>query len=153
MVKRIQFSVPREMRHQTELLLLDMALSYRYVHKNNIEEEGYEPQNLTDGILTTAYKPNTNNGEITSGSITYNLSENTDVNKINIVQSGNDISNAKVMVRTGLNDAGEGIWQEVGVLNKSLNEIVNTKYDNIFAIRIDWEGIAPTIYEIVTINN
>ncbi|MBQ6819802.1 MAG: beta-N-acetylglucosaminidase domain-containing protein [Clostridium sp.] len=118
-----------------------------------IEEEGYEPQNLTDGILTTAYKPNTNNGEITSGSITYNLSENTDVNKINIVQSGNDISNAKVMVRTGLNDAGEGIWQEVGVLNKSLNEIVNTKYDNIFAIRIDWEGIAPTIYEIVTINN
>lgn len=42
MVKRIQFSVPREIRHQTELLLLDMALSYRYVHKNNIEEEGYE---------------------------------------------------------------------------------------------------------------
>lgn len=42
MLKRIQFSVPREIRHQTELLLLDMAVSYRYVHKNNIEEEGYE---------------------------------------------------------------------------------------------------------------
>lgn len=42
MVKRIRFSVPREIRHQTELLLLDMALSYGHVSKNNIGESGYE---------------------------------------------------------------------------------------------------------------
>ena len=57
------------------------------------------------------------------------------------------------MVRTGYNEYGEAIWNELGILNKSLTELVNTKYDNIFEIRIDWQGIAPTIYEIVTIND
>lgn len=120
---------------------------------NPIEVEGFGPQNIKDGDLTTAYKPNTNNGQIKSGSLTYRLSENTDVKKINIVQSGNGISNAKVMVRTGYDEDGQGIWNELGTLDKSLNEILNTEYDNIYGIRIDWEGVAPTIYEIVTINN
>lgn len=120
---------------------------------NPIEVEGFGPQNIKDGDLTTAYKPNTNNGQIKSGSLTYRLSENTDVKKINIVQSGNGISNAKVMVRTGYDEDGQGIWNELGILDKSLNEILNTEYDNIYEIRIDWEGVAPTIYEIVTINN
>lgn len=120
---------------------------------NPTELSGFEPQNIKDGNLTTAYKPNTNNGQIKSGSLTYRLSENTDVKKINIVQSGNGISNAKVMVRTGYDEGGQEVWNELGTLNKSLNEILNTKYENIYEIRIDWEGIAPTIYEIVTINN
>ncbi|WP_250455439.1 beta-N-acetylglucosaminidase domain-containing protein [Clostridium tertium] len=120
---------------------------------NPIEVEGFGPQNIKDGDLTTAYKPNTNNGQVKSGSLTYRLSENTDVKKINIVQSGNGISNAKVMVRTGYDEDGEELWNELGTLDKSLNEILNTKYDNIYEIRIDWEGVAPTIYEIVTINN
>ena len=120
---------------------------------NPIELKGFEPQNIKDGDLTSAYKPNTNNGEIKSGSLTYRLSENTDVKKINIVQSGSSISNAKVMVRTGYNEAGEEVWNQIGVLNKSLNEIVNTKYDNIFEVKIEWEGTAPTIYELITIND
>ena len=120
---------------------------------NPMEVEGFGPENINDGNLTTSYKPNTNNGQIKSGSLTYRLSENTDVKKINIVQSGNDISNAKVMVRTGYNEAGEEVWNKIGTLNKSLNEIVNTKYDNIYEIRIDWEGIAPNIYELVTITD
>lgn len=120
---------------------------------NPIELSGFSPQNIKDKNLTTAYKANTNNGEIKSGSLTYRLSENTDVKKINIVQSGNEISNARVMVRTGYNQSGEGIWEELGRLDKSLTELVNMKYDNIFEIRIDWQGAAPTIYEIVTINN
>ncbi len=118
-----------------------------------IELAGFAPENINDGNLTTAYKPNTNNGQIKSGSLTYRLSENTNINKINIVQSGNDISNAKVMARTGYNEAGGAIWNELGTLSKSLTEIINTKYDNIFEIRIDWAGIAPTIYEIVTMND
>ena len=118
-----------------------------------IELEGFAPRNINDGDLTTVYKPNTNNDKIKSGSLTYRLSEKTDVKKINIVQGGNSISNAKVMVRTGYNEYGEAIWNELGILNKSLTELVNSKYDNIFEIRIDWQGIAPTIYEIVTIND
>ena len=111
------------------------------------------PQILVDGDLTTVYKPNTKNGKIKSGSLTYRLSENTDVKKINIVQSGSSISNAKVMVRTGYNEDGEPIWNQIGELNKSLNEIVNTKYDNIFEIKIEWQGTAPTIYELITLND
>ena len=109
--------------------------------------------NIMDGDLTTFYKPNTKDGEIKSGSLTYRLSENTDVKKINIVQSGSSISNAKVMARTGYNEDGEPIWNQIGELNKSLNEIVNTKYDNIFEIKIEWEGTAPTIYELITLND
>lgn len=120
---------------------------------NPIELGGFEPEKIKDGNLTTAYKPNTNNGQIKSGSLTYRLSENTDVKKINIVQGGNEISNAKVKVRTGYNEAGEEIWNEIGTLSKSLNEIVNTKYDNIYEIKIEWNGIAPTIYEVITVNN
>ena len=119
---------------------------------NPIELEGFAPQNINDGNLTTAYKPNTNSGEIKSGSLTYTLSEKTNIKKINIVQNENEISNAKVMARTGTNESGQGVWNELGTLNKSLTEIVNDRYNNIFEIRIDWEGVAPTIYEIVTIN-
>ena len=118
-----------------------------------IEIKGFSPSNIMDGDLTTFYKPDTKDGEIKSGSLTYRLSENTDVKKINIVQSGSSISNAKVMVRTGYNKDGEPIWNQIGELNKSLNEIVNTKYDNIFEIKIEWEGAAPTIYELITLND
>lgn len=120
---------------------------------NPIELKGFEPGKVSDGNLATAYKPNTNNGAITSGSFTYRLSEKTDIKKINIVQSGSSISNAKVMVRTGYNEAGEPVWNELGTLDKSLTELLNPKFENIFEIRIDWEGVAPTIYEIITINN
>lgn len=120
---------------------------------NPIEMKGFEPSKLRDGNLTTSYKPNTNNGEITSGSFIYRLSEKTDVKKINIIQNGNIISNAKVMVRTGYSENGEGIWNQLGVLDKSLNELLNTEFDNIYEIKIEWDGVAPNIYEIITINN
>jgi len=120
---------------------------------NPVEMKGFEPSKLRDGNLTTSYKPNTNNGEITSGSFTYRLSEKTDVKKINIIQNGNTISNAKVMVRTGYTEAGEGIWNQLGILDKSLNELLNVEFDNIYEIKIEWDGIAPNIYEIITINN
>lgn len=118
-----------------------------------IELKGFEPEKVSDGNLATAYKPNTNNGAITSGSFTYRLSENTDIKKINIIQSGSSISNAKVMVRTGYNEAGEPVWNQLGILGKSLTELLNPKFENIFEIKIEWNGVAPTIYEIITINN
>lgn len=120
---------------------------------NPIEMKGFEPYKLRDGNLTTSYKPNTNNGEITNGSFTYRLSEKTDVKKINIIQNGNAISNAKVMVRTGYTESGEGIWNQLGILDKSLNELLNVEFDNIYEIKIEWDGVAPNIYEIITINN
>lgn len=109
-----------------------------------IELKGHEPEKMIDHDLTTSYRPNTNDGKITSGSIIYKLSENTQLQKINIVQDGNAISNAKVVVRT----EQEG-WKPLGILDKSLNELKNSEYKHIFEIGIQWSGTPPTIYEIV----
>ena len=117
-----------------------------------IELKGFEPSNLRDGRLTTAYKPNTNDGQIKSGSLTYRLSENTNIKKINIVQNSSIISDAKVLVRIGYDENGNDIWHDIGILNKSLTEILNQNFENIFEIKIEWENTAPIIYEIITIN-
>ena len=111
-----------------------------------IELKNHAPEKMFDGDLTSSYRPNSNNGKIKKGFITYKLSYTTKVSKINIVQNGNAISNAKVMVRVG-----DKSWQELGSLDKSLNEFTNTKFKNIFEIKIIWKDVAPTLYEIVII--
>lgn len=111
-----------------------------------IELKNHSPEKMTDGDLTSSYRPDTNKGKIKKGSITYKLSETTKVKKINIIQNGNAISNATVLARVG-----KSKWVKIGALRKSLNEISNTKYKHIFEIKILWKGVAPTIYEIVTV--
>lgn len=113
-----------------------------------IELKNHGPEKMFDGDLTSSYRPDTLGGKIKSGSVIYKLSENTNVGKINIVQDRNTISNAKLMVRTGKKE-----WHQLGTLDKSLNEISNRKYKNIFEIKIEWRGKAPNIYEIVPIAN
>lgn len=108
-----------------------------------IEMKGHGPKKMFDGDLTTSYRPNTNNGKIKRGFVNYKLSKKTNVKQINIVQNGNAISNAKVMVRTGKNE-----WHQLGVLDQSLNAFKNTKYKHIFELKIEWRGVAPSIYEI-----
>ncbi|QQL45665.1 beta-N-acetylglucosaminidase domain-containing protein [Sulfuriroseicoccus oceanibius] len=110
---------------------------------NPIELKGHGPEMMVDGDLTTSYRPNTQDGKIKSGSISYKLSEDTRLKQINIVQDGNAISNAKVMVRTGADQ-----WQQLGTLSKSLNELNTAQHDHIFEIKIEWTGTAPSIYEI-----
>lgn len=108
-----------------------------------IELKGHGPENMFDGDLSTSYRPNTKHGKVKRGSMNYTLSEKTNVAQINIVQNGHAISNAKVMVRTGPNQ-----WQQLGALNKSLNEFKNLKYQHIFELKVVWSGVAPMIYEI-----
>ena len=55
-------------------------------------QRGYEPQNLNDGDLTTAFRPN----ETKNGSLIYHISDENEIGRLNILQSGNAISNAKV---------------------------------------------------------
>ena len=114
---------------------------------NPIELKNHGPENMFDGDLTTSYRPNTNNGQIKRGYVSYKLSENTQIKQFNIVQNGNAISNAKVMVRAGKNNE----WFELGTLSKSLNELKNSKHKYIFELKIVWQGVAPSIYEIVMI--
>lgn len=111
-----------------------------------IELKGHGPEKMIDGDLTTSYRPNTQNGKIKSGSISYKLSENIQIGQINIVQDGNAISNAEVLVRTGKDK-----WQKLGKLSKSLNTLDTPKFDHIFEIKLKWQGTAPTIYQIVPV--
>lgn len=107
-----------------------------------IEVQGYVPQNMFDGDLTTAYRPDTT--EV--GYIKYTLSDNLEVNRINIIQKG-EISNAKVLLY--VEQDGERDWVEAGTLDRSLNKIY-CNYDLILEMKIEWEnGSVPTITEIV----
>ena len=100
---------------------------------NVIEVAGFVPENMFDGNLTSAYKPNTKE----AGYISYILSEKLDVKKINIVQSGN-VSDAKVLALVDEN--GQRQWVEVGTLDKSLNEMYLPFWNNIYELKIEWEN-------------
>ena len=112
-----------------------------------IEKQGFIPQNMFDGNLATAYRPDTTD----AGYITYTLSENLDVTKINIIQKGS-ISNAKVLALVDGENGRE--WVQVGILNKSLNEIYLPFWTNIYELKFEWEANnVPTITEVIMINN
>ncbi|MPQ42996.1 beta-N-acetylglucosaminidase domain-containing protein [Clostridium tarantellae] len=121
---------------------------------NPIEERGFSPNNLIDGQLTTSYKPNTKNGQIRQGNLTYRLSEKTDIKKIIIVQDGNTISNALINAKViDNNEEGTSKWVILGRLSNSLNEFITSAYEHVFEIKISWNGVAPNIYEIITLND
>lgn len=106
------------------------------------EMVGFEPQNLNDLDLTTAFKPNM--AGKTEGSVVYRLSDTTKIRKLNIVQSGKDISNAVVSIRTG-----EDTWVELGKLDKSLNSFYTYMYDDVFEVKLAWGNVTPVIYEVI----
>ena len=106
--------------------------------------KGFEPQNLNDGDFMTAFKPADEKG----GSLIYNLSEETEIGRINILQSGNSISNAKVSVRT---DADT--WVEVGTMNRSYSAFYTADLDQVLAVKLEWKDTAPVVYEIITLKN
>lgn len=116
-----------------------------------LEERGYNPQNMFDGDLTTAYRP----GSKKAGSITYTLSSDLDVKKMNIIQKG-DISNAKVSVlvddKNSKSRSSSKKWVQVGTLRKSLNEFYMPE-GNVYELKFEWEeNQIPTISEIVMLN-
>lgn len=106
------------------------------------QKKGYEISNLTDGDLTSAFIPDGNE----TGSLIYNISEDKKFNRINILQNGNMISHAVVSVRTG-----ENTWEEIGTLEDSYSAFYVGDLDNIYAVKIEWKNVIPTIYEIITL--
>ena len=107
-------------------------------------QRGMEPQNLTDGNLTSAFRPD---GQ-SSGTLIYNLSDGTaNVKQINILQSGNNICNAKVSVRTG-----EDTWEEVGSLDKVFSSFDVLGKEHIYAVKLEWEQKELALYEIIVLH-
>lgn len=107
-------------------------------------QEGFEPQKLNDGDITTAFQPAGTNG----GSFIYHLSDVKEISRINILQNGSAISNAVVSVRTG-----KDVWEEIGTLDESYSAFYVKDLENIFAIKFEWKGAAPIIYEIIMLEN
>ena len=109
-------------------------------------QQGYEPQNLNDGDLTTAFRPVMADGQ--KGSLIYNLSDEKAIGRINILQSGSTISNATVSVRT---DADT--WVSLGVLDRSFSAFYTKDLEHVYAVKLEWENVTPILYEIITLEN
>ena len=105
-------------------------------------ETNFEPSKLIDGKLNTAFKPQVNAPK--TGSLVYKVSENTDITKVTIMQNPSTISDAVVSVRN------ENGWSEIGSLSKAINTFDTSSLNNVFEIKIAWDGVAPTIHEIGT---
>ena len=105
------------------------------------EVQGYVPQNMIDGDLTTSWKPDTTE----AGSVIYTFSDDLTANRINIVQKS--VSNARVFLYAEKD--GERAWIDMGTLDQSL---VKLECDNDLnlALKIEWDAnAAPNITEIV----
>jgi hypothetical protein len=107
-------------------------------------QKGIVMQHLNDNDFTTAFKPE----GVTKGSVVYHLSEERGVGRINILQSGASICNATVSVRTGADT-----WEELGTLDRSYTAFYTADLENVYDIKLEWDGVVPTIYEIITLKN
>ena len=106
-----------------------------------IEVQGHVPQNMTDGDLTTSWKPDTTG----AGSMVYTFSDNLTLNRINIVQRS--VSGANVSVLAENN--GEREWIDMGTLDKSLVTLVCNNELNL-ALKVEWDADSiPNITEII----
>ena len=110
----------------------------------HIEVQGYPPQNMVDGDLTTSWKPNANE----SGSMVYTFSDNLDYNRINVVQKTASGARVSLLVEQD----GKREWVNKGTLNKSLVTI-GCDYDLTLALKVEWDAnTVPNITEIVRFN-
>ena len=108
---------------------------------SHIEVQGYPPQNMVDGDLTTSWKPDTTD----AGSMVYTFSDNLTANRINIVSKS--ASGAHVYLYAE-ND-GEREWIDKGTLDKSLVTLI-AQNDLNLALKIEWDADSvPNITEII----
>ena len=112
--------------------------------ENVVLQRGFEPQNLNDGDITTAFQPDGTE----NGSLIYYLSDEKEISRINILQSGSAISNAVVSVCTG-----KDTWTEIGTLAESYSAFYVKDLEDIYAIKLEWKNVVPMIYEIIVLEN
>ena len=109
-----------------------------------IEVQGYPPQNMTDGDLTTSWKPDTTE----AGYMIYTFSANLDYNRINIVQKYASHAKLSLFVE---ND-GIRRWVDMGTMDDALVSLVCNN-DLTLALKIEWDAESvPNITEIIHFN-
>ena len=110
-----------------------------------IEKQGHTPQLMFDQDLTTSYMPASKD----KGSITYTLSENLQVNTMNILQKAN--SNATVEIYAEKD--GKRSWIPLGTLTESFNTFT-FDVDYLLEVRLSWEnGKNVNVSEMVIFND
>lgn len=105
----------------------------------------FTPDKLTDGDLTTGFKPNMD-GE-TSGSLIYRVSDDTSIGQINLVQD--ETSGVKVSVRP----TGSDSFVDLQTLTGGFSQIaVPESITGVAEIKLSWGSVTPTLYELVTVS-
>lgn len=105
----------------------------------------FTPNKLTDGNLTSGFRPNMD-GE-TSGSLIYRVSDDTSIGQINLVQD------ATPGVTVSVRPAGEDDFVELATLSGGFSQIpVPENIANIAEVKFSWGRITPTLYEMVLIS-
>ena len=117
---------------------------------NNAEvkdSDGNFMTSMIDGDVSTTYQPQTKK----AGSFTYRLSDNTDINKITILQNPSVVSNAVVSAQVITKARSAVQTVTLGTLSSSLNEFNVSSFADVLSITVSWEeGKAPAIHEILT---
>lgn len=100
-------------------------------------QQGYDITNVLDGDTSTAFKPNANE----AGFLLYKVTENTQKNKITILQSPAMISNAKVYAQVIDNSRTPVRWIELARLNTTLCEYtLPASVQHLLAVKIEWNA-------------
>lgn len=98
---------------------------------------------LTDRNMKTSFIPDRD-----SGSLSYKVSVEDNVNKLKIVQAAGVISYATVEVRV-FNKNNQEEWLELGLLSQIINEFVIPKDNKLVEVKISWENVVPKISEMM----
>ena len=133
-----------------ELIINDGAY-YPTVNNPTFESDssdthGGEYANLVDSNLKTYFIPNKD-----SGSLTYHVSNNNNVNVIKVVQAKSPISHATVTA-TLLVDGKEKV-EPLGTLSQTVNEFALPKDAIVLNVKIVWKDVVPNIAELILSKN
>lgn len=101
------------------------------------------PSNVLDMNDKTAFITTSD-----EGFLNYRLTEYVGASDLVIVQNANNISDAKVSIRTSLG------WSEIGTLSVAYNEFDLTAYPDILEVKLEWQnnGVTPNIIHIFTVS-
>ncbi|MDR2903022.1 MAG: discoidin domain-containing protein, partial [Clostridiales bacterium] len=109
---------------------------------------------VLDGVPTNLIDSNYNSLFTTTSAepyLDYRFSENANATSLVVLQNSENLSNAKVLIRTP--EEGSSDWQEIGTLAAAYNEFDLSVYPfGITDLRLAWadNGIVPLLHEIYT---
>lgn len=116
------------------------------------EQKGYPPRQVVDGSLTTGFRPNMQG--VQDGYLIYRLSDVTDLEQINVVQDGTEVSASKPVTVYAKGSNTNGEFVQVGQMTEAVSNVPvynSSTIGEVYELKFAWSGITPTIYEIYVV--